>query len=89
MYENDNVSFSCAFEGRPVPSVKWFCNDIEISSSDQFMIETKDTLSILDVNNLTAADSGEYKCVVMNDHGKDECIATLTVQCLGKTYPIQ
>jgi len=81
----DNATFKCTFQGYPTPRVQWFHDNREIKDAGKFIIETKASVSILDIAEADLDASGEYKFVVTNDHGKAECIATLKVDRDGKS----
>ena len=59
--------------------MRWFRNGVEIEDAGKFIIETKATVSILDIAEVDLDDGGEYKFVVSNEFGESESIATLVV----------
>lgn len=84
---DENVTFKCSFHGQPLPNVKWFKDDKEIKDAGKFIIETKLTVSILDIAEVNGDDCGEYRCQVTNIHGQSECKARLNVVAIdGKLY---
>ena len=59
--------------------MRWYKNNIEIEDAGKFIIETKSTVSILDIAEVSSEDGGEYKFVASNQYGQDECTAALNV----------
>ena len=70
--EGDQVIFTCIVSGKPAPTLTWFLNDIDISNSDDFVID-------YDVN------TGKCECIIVEtfpeDAGMYKCIAT---NCIGE-----
>lgn len=77
------MSFKCTFNGHPLPDVKWFKNDKEIKDAGKFIIETKYTVSILDIAEVGVEDCGEYRIEVTNSHGQSESKASLNVVAIN------
>ena len=86
----DNATFKCNFQDSQNPQVtpkcKWYCNNREIQDAGKFIIESKPTLSILDIAEVDLDDAGEYKFVVSNEFGESESVATLIVNGAGWYY---
>lgn len=73
------VKFKCEIEDAPNVTFKWFKFGSEIRQSDKYRIISYSTTSSLELLSPTKADSGEYMCKALNQHGSDSCSANLTV----------
>lgn len=71
--------FECEIEAAPNVTFKWFKFGSEIRQSDKYRIISSSTTSSLEFLSPTKADSGEYACRALNQHGSDSCSANLTV----------
>ena len=94
--QNSNVSFTCVFHAKPMPSIQWhsiFLNGSSqlITSGGQYTISN--LLSIgnnsytttLFISSVTFQNSGNYKCTGSNSAGDPSTsLSTLTV--FGKIY---
>lgn len=77
------VKFECEVEDSPNVAFKWYKSGIEIKQSDKFKILSRQTSSSLELLNPVKADSSEYTCKALNQHGAVSCTASLIVT--GKT----
>uniref|UniRef100_A0A3B3YE86 Ig-like domain-containing protein n=1 Tax=Poecilia mexicana TaxID=48701 RepID=A0A3B3YE86_9TELE len=68
--EGGQCFFRYVLTGEPLPDVQWFKGSIHI---DRF------TASSLEILSPSKDDSGEYTCKASNQHGSDECSASLSV----------
>lgn len=73
------AKFECEIEDAPNVTFKWFKSGSEIRQSDKYRIISYSTTSSLELLSPTIADSGEYMCRAINQHGSDSCSASLTV----------
>uniref|UniRef100_A0AAY5F4R9 Ig-like domain-containing protein n=1 Tax=Electrophorus electricus TaxID=8005 RepID=A0AAY5F4R9_ELEEL len=73
------VTFECEIEDAPNVTFKWFKYGSEIRHSDKYKIISHLTTSSLELLSPTKADSGEYTCTALNQHGRDSCSANLNV----------
>ncbi|KXJ05340.1 Hemicentin-1, partial [Exaiptasia diaphana] len=71
--EEENVTLSCRFEGKPIPRVvEWFTNGqkLAINSNSRLTVSdsrnTSSTTSSLTITNLNRTDEGNYICVISN-----------------------
>ena len=67
-----------------MPEVKWFRGDKEIQDEGRFLIEESEKQVVLDIAEVEASDSGEYRCKIRNEAGEETCRATLSI--LSKYY---
>lgn len=73
------AKFECEIEDAPNVTFTWFKSGYEIRQSDKYRIISYSTTSSLELLSPTKADSGEYMCKALNQHGSDSCSANLTV----------
>lgn len=67
------IDFNVNVEGEPAPKIQWYRNDILLSTADRIKIDNSlDNNTKIKIRDVERADSGKYKLVASNDHGKDE-----------------
>ena len=80
VFENEQARFEVEFDGDPLPKVKWFREDFQISNSKDFQIHTFSTKSILVIRNVFPEDSAIFSCIAENRGGTAKCSANLIVE---------
>lgn len=70
---------SVNISGVPVPNVKWYLKDREVSSSGNVTIDTSDTHSTLQVKGSTSKNAGTYRVTAENEVGSDSVELTVTI----------
>uniref|UniRef100_A0A3P8SWL7 Ig-like domain-containing protein n=1 Tax=Amphiprion percula TaxID=161767 RepID=A0A3P8SWL7_AMPPE len=73
------AKFDCETEDAPNVSFKWFKDGHPIKEGDKYRIISRFSTSSLEVLSPSKDDSGEYTCKASNQHGSDECSASLSV----------
>lgn len=73
------AKFECETEDAPDVSFKWFKDGHHIKEGGKFRIISRFSTSCLELLSSTKDDSGEYSCKATNQHGSDECSASLSV----------
>lgn len=76
----DSARLECKVSGSPTISIKWFKDEVEISSSPKYSVAFSDSVASLHIINCSVLDSGDYVCVASSDAGSDRCSSTLTVK---------
>lgn len=71
--------FECETEDAPNVSFKWFKDGHPMKEADKYRIVSRFSTSSLELLSPTKDDSGEYTCKASNQHGSDECSASLHV----------
>jgi len=74
----------CVVEGDPTPEVKWFLEgeeDVDLENDEEFIIEYKNGICSLAVNESFADDEGRYVCMATNKHGSAVTSSMVTVSC--------
>lgn len=74
-----SAKFECETEDAPNVSFKWFKDGHPIKEGEKFRIISRFSTSSLELLRTTKDDSGEYTCKASNQHGSDECSASLGV----------
>lgn len=59
--------------------MKWFKDGKEMMSGRKYKMTVKDNTASMKILTAEKADSAEYKMLVSNKVGKDECTCSLTV----------
>ncbi|XP_066542039.1 striated muscle preferentially expressed protein kinase-like [Hoplias malabaricus] len=83
--------FAVVVEGKPIPDIYWYKNDVLLSESSHFTFVYDDNECSLVVLNTQPDDSGVYTCTAKNLAGSVSCKAELTVHTAtqGKDKPIE
>ncbi|KAM4609475.1 striated muscle preferentially expressed protein kinase [Polymixia lowei] len=71
--------FAVVVEGKPIPDILWFKNDVLLSESSHYTFVYDDNECSLVVLNTHQEDSGVYTCTARNLAGSVSCKAELTV----------
>ncbi|KAG7261538.1 hypothetical protein CRUP_000349, partial [Coryphaenoides rupestris] len=71
--------FAVVVEGKPVPDILWFKNDVLLAESSHYTFVYDDNECSLVVLNTCLEDSGVYTCTARNLAGSVTCKAELTV----------
>lgn len=79
----NSAKFECETEDAPNVSFKWFKDGHPIKEGDRCRIISRFRSSSLELLRATKDDSGEYTCKASNQHGSDECSASLSVTGKG------
>ena len=82
--EGENACFDVRAVGNPDPVVEWFKDGVQLEDEGRVMIiddvdDNEPDLFSLVIENCKPTDAGRYKCLAMNEAGKDECTAELFV----------
>ncbi|XP_067372487.1 striated muscle preferentially expressed protein kinase [Channa argus] len=81
--------FAVVVEGKPIPDILWFKNDVLLSESSHYTFVYDDNECSLVVLNACPEDSGVYTCTARNLAGSVSCKAELTVhEAKSKDNPI-
>ena len=78
--EGKTIRLPVAVKGGPVPNMKWFKDGKEIKLDDRCFFTYDGDRTFLEIHPCVGADAGKYKCVIENDHGKDETECDVTVR---------
>jgi len=84
LYDGDDLKLVCNITGTPTPTIEWFVDDQRLEAEDG-TFSFKDGVATLMLDDVMAEDSGVYKCVGKNEHGKVEASCNVTVK--GKKEP--
>ncbi|KAF7654307.1 hypothetical protein LDENG_00071770 [Lucifuga dentata] len=76
---HETPRFAVVVEGKPVPDILWFKNDVLLSESSHYTFVYDDNECSLVVLNAHPDDSGVYTCTARNLAGSVSCKAELTV----------
>nr|XP_006823021.1 PREDICTED: titin-like [Saccoglossus kowalevskii] len=82
--EGSSARFDCKVTGTPLPSVKWYRNNLEIQDSPDFQYITDGENVSLLISETFPDDTGEYTCKASNQVGLASCTAKLLVDGFGE-----
>lgn len=69
----------CCLSGNPPPTVKWY-KDREELSKYNYPMSNADGVVTMEIIDCKPEDSGKYRCVATNKHGKDETSCVVIVE---------
>lgn len=69
----------CCLSGNPPPTVKWY-KDREELSKYHYPMTHADGVVTMEIIDCKPEDSGKYRCVATNVHGKDETSCVVIVE---------
>ncbi|XP_063058376.1 myomesin-2 isoform X2 [Engraulis encrasicolus] len=86
--EKKSLSLTCTVWGDPTPEVTWFKNETEVASTEHCKV-TFDSgkYASLNINQVTADDSGKYSINVRNKYGGEFVEITVSVYKQGEDPP--
>ena len=73
------IRLNCVFEGEPIPTITWYCNEVLIHPNEHWAITTQGDSSVLEICNVTLEDSGIYTCRAVNEAGSATTSANVIV----------
>lgn len=79
MQARDTCKLLCCLSGRPVPTVKWYKNQKELSKYE-YTMQHSDGVVTMEIVDCKPEDSGKYRCVATNKHGTDETTCVVIVE---------
>ncbi|XP_059895407.1 striated muscle preferentially expressed protein kinase isoform X2 [Gadus macrocephalus] len=86
----ETPQFGVVVEGKPVPDILWFKNDVLLAESSHYTFVYDDNECSLVILNTRREDSGVYTCTARNLAGSVTCKAELTVHAAKrKENPIE
>ncbi|XP_050698180.1 obscurin-like isoform X5 [Eriocheir sinensis] len=93
--EGDTLRLPVTMKGGPVPKMKWYKDGKEIKLGDRVFFTYDGDRAFLEVRPAQGEDSGMYKCVIENDHGKAETECEVSIRkcfeppCFTSTFTNQ
>lgn len=88
--ENETVRFEVVVKGEPVPTVKWFLNNNELSENDRISFsKTADGAARLVIKNVSANDKGVYTVKAANSCGEAKSFSHLIVKSINAPESLQ
>lgn len=93
VYAGDTAIFTCVASGKPLPSIAWKRNDVELNNNDsqiiiteQFVTEEGITLvkSYLEICSAAPGDAARYSCTAENEIAMDTFSFNVTVKTEGR-----
>ncbi|KAM9664699.1 titin-like [Trichechus inunguis] len=76
---DSTVEFKAVLKGTPPFKIKWFKDDVELTSGPKCFIGLEGSTSFLNLYSVDASKTGQYTCQVTNDVGSDSCSTVLLV----------
>lgn len=73
------IKMDIAFEGEPAPVATWKANDTTVAAGDRADVTNTPTSSAIHIFSAVRGDTGVYKIIVENEHGKDTAQCNVTV----------
>ncbi|ESO11830.1 hypothetical protein HELRODRAFT_142940, partial [Helobdella robusta] len=84
----DTQNFECKVIGYPIPTIKWYKDDMEIANDSRYEVDFDVNRGVvtLSIKNLTLADEGLYQCRAENSEGLASTMTYLAVKTPRITY---
>lgn len=80
--EKEDCIMTLHVEAYPLPKVKWFQDDVEISMKDErFKMSQDGTAYSLKISHVTRVDAAKFRVEFENEHGKCEDETNLRIKC--------
>jgi hypothetical protein len=80
----DKVLFECKLTADPVPTFDWYLGSSQLKNASKYkqriISEGMTHTFILEINNLVAKDSGDYKLIAKNQHGQADANIKLNIE---------
>lgn len=76
---DSNYTLECVSDGHPLPSIRWFKNDVELRSSSKLSITSSGNVCRMEIRNIEFDDDGKYTCEASNAIGRASTFARLQV----------
>lgn len=77
--EGEDAVLSCRVSSEPAPTVEWQRNNIRVRESYRVKGTFDENVATLNLKQIRADESGEYKCIITNQHGATSTTCKLTV----------
>lgn len=81
---NRTVQFLCSASGIPTPQIIWYKEGERLNASNRIVFHVNElnfqpVLSLLNIHNTMASDSGLYSCVAQNQAGRADSSFHVTI----------
>ncbi|VDO03230.1 unnamed protein product [Rodentolepis nana] len=85
-YSGDSVELTCRVVGDPIPHFFWRHNDEIVETDEYHRIRSLDNTSTLKILSVEPKDRGVYICSAVNELGKSQTTANVTVDGVVEPY---
>uniref|UniRef100_A0A674PGX9 Myomesin 2 n=1 Tax=Takifugu rubripes TaxID=31033 RepID=A0A674PGX9_TAKRU len=83
VFENTSVKLFCTVDGFPMPTVKWYKDDVILDvSSGRYLLDRTGGIHSLEILRCCTDDTAQYTVVATNSHGQASCQAAVLVKRL-------
>lgn len=76
----DSARLECKITGSPEIRVVWYRNEQELPASDKYRMTFIDSVAVIQLNNLSTEDSGDFLCEAQNPAGSTSCSTKIIVK---------
>ena len=78
--DGETATLNCSVVAEPMPTFLWLFEDTVLTNDYRHHINTLDAgTSSLTIFDISVSDTGNYTCLVVNQHGNDSATAELQV----------
>ncbi|KAK7082961.1 hypothetical protein SK128_020955 [Halocaridina rubra] len=78
--EGKNIRLPVGLRGGPVPNMKWYKDGEEVKLDDRVFYTYDGDRAYLEIRPCKGSDAGKYRCVIQNEHGKDETECEVSIR---------
>uniref|UniRef100_A0A8C5R3T3 Ig-like domain-containing protein n=1 Tax=Leptobrachium leishanense TaxID=445787 RepID=A0A8C5R3T3_9ANUR len=76
----NSAQLECKISGSPEIRVMWYKNDTELQHSEKYNLSFAESVAILEINNISSDDNGDYTCEAHNDAGSASSSTVITAK---------
>lgn len=76
----DSARLECKITGSPEIRVVWYRNEHELQASDKYRMTFIDSVAVIQMNNLSTEDGGDFICEAQNPAGSTSCSTKVIVK---------
>lgn len=84
--EYDSTRYECKIGGSPEINIVWYKGETQIHPSDKFKMSFVDSVAVIEMQNLSVEDSGDYTCEAKNAAGSASSSTSLKVKGQGLLF---
>ncbi|GFS00815.1 titin-like, partial [Elysia marginata] len=85
VYEGHSIDLVCVVVGKPVPTVTWYKEEEDITTSERYVSTYENGQCKLTINNITVEEEAEFICKAVNEAGSVTTFVDIFVEKNGSS----